>query len=373
MKNTSWLLSLLITTMSTACVSVNRPMVKENQPQLEKLTVPEGFKMSVFATDVQNARSMTLGEQGTLFVGSRGSGNVYALQDTDGDFQVDQRYTLASGLNMPNGVAFRKGALYVAEVNKIWRYDGIEDRLDNPPDPVLITDSLPDESWHGWKYIAFGPDDKLYVPVGAPCNICEREDQRYASILRMNPDGSEMEVYASGVRNTVGFAWHPVTQDLWFTDNGRDLMTDDVPPDELNHAAQAGQHFGFPYCHGGDVADPKFGSERSCSEFVAPVQKLAPHTAALGMKFYTDSLFPASYLGNIFIAEHGSWNRKEPLGYRITRVVLEGDEAVSYEPFVSGWLTEEGAWGRPVDILQYGDGSLLISDDHAHAIYRLSH
>lgn len=372
MKTLSLLLILVLLSSLLGCITVNRPMVDSQVPQLDKLLLPEGFKIQVFASEVNNARSLALGSEGTIFVGTR-AGSVYALQDTDGDYVADQRFVVASGLDTPNGVAFRDGALYVAEISKIWRYDNIEQQLADPPTPVLITDNLPEEGWHGWKYIAFGPDGKLYVPVGAPCNICEREDERYASILRMNPDGSEMEVYAAGVRNSVGFSWHPQSGELWFTENGRDLMGDDVPNDELNRATKAGQHFGFPYCHAGEFADPKFGSERNCSEFVPPVQQLSPHAAALGMKFYTDSLFPEAYRGNIFIAEHGSWNRSEPIGYQISRVVLEGNKAVKYAPFISGWLTETGAWGRPVDVLQLQDGSMLISDDQANAVYHLSY
>lgn len=362
-------LLFLLVCFQTACLNNN--LIKADAPLLDQIQLPDGFKIAVYAESVKNARSMALGEQGTVFVGSRSAGNVYALVDEDGDFIADQQYLIASGLNLPNGVAFREGALYVAEPDKVWRYDQIESHLANPPKPVLVSDAFPGDAWHGWKYIAFGPDEKLYVPVGAPCNICEKEDSRYASIMRMNADGSGLESFAKGVRNTVGFSWHPETEELWFTENGRDLLGDEVPNDELNRAPATDMHFGYPYCHAGDISDPRFGEKRSCTEFTAPVHKLAPHTAALGMKFYTGSMFPESYKHNIFIAEHGSWNRKEPIGYRIMRVQLEGNQVTSYEPFAAGWLKEGQAWGRPVDVLLLPDGSLLVSDDHADVVYRI--
>jgi glucose/arabinose dehydrogenase len=329
----------------------------------------------LFADTIDNARSLALGDKGTVFVGNRDGDKVYALVDENNDGTADKKYILAKGLNMPNGVAFHKGALYVAEVNKIWRLDNIEDQLANPPQPVLVSDNYPSDKHHGWKYIAFGPDDKLYVPVGAPCNICDdnERDNRYASITRMNPDGSGFEVFASGIRNTVGFAWHPQTKELWFTDNGRDMLGDDTPPDELNNAPKPGMHFGYPYCHAGDIKDPEYGDRHPCTDFTPPVQKLAPHTAALGMKFYTGDMFPAAYKNQVFIAEHGSWNRSEPMGYRIMLVKLEGNKAISYEPFAEGWLKNGKAWGRPVDVLQLKDGSLLVSDDFANVIYRISY
>ena len=279
---------------------------------------------------------------------------------------------------MPNGVAFRDGALYVAEVNRVLRYDGIESRLDDPPEPVVLNDQLPTERAHGWKYLGFGPDGKLYVPVGAPCNICDRtgEDPRFGTILRMNPDGTEEEIFAHGVRNSVGFDWHPGTGDLWFTNNGRDRLGDETPPDTLHHAPEPGLHFGYPFCHGGDLQDPEF-SNRSCSEFRAPARKLDPHVAAIGMTFYTGSMFPESFRNQVIIAEHGSWNRTDEaghIGYRLTVVRLEGDEAVGYETFVDGWLGADNEWwGRPADVLMLPDGSLLVSDDTAHAIYRITY
>lgn len=340
---------------------------------LDTLQLPPGFAIDVYASGVENARSMVRGDRGTIFVGTRSDGRVYGVVDADGDQRADRVVTIARDLNMPNGVAFRDGALYVAEVNRVWRYDDIEAKLDAPPTPVLVNGTLPTDEHHGWKFIAFGPDGWLYVPVGAPCNICDRrkDDPRYASILRMRPDGTGVEVFANGVRNTVGFTWHPRTGALWFTDNGRDMLGDDLPPDELNVASKAGLDFGYPYCHGGDLADPEFGGARPCRDFVPPVQKLGPHVAALGLRFYTGSMFPAEYRDQVIIAEHGSWNRSTPIGYRLTRVTLDGDRAVGYEPFVSGWLRDGKAWGRPVDVLVMPDGALLVSDDMADVIYRI--
>jgi glucose/arabinose dehydrogenase len=337
------------------------------------ITVPPGFAIRMFAAGVPGARSLALGSSGTVFVGTRGAGKVYALEDKNGDHQADRVVVVAQGLNSPNGVAFRGGSLYVAEVSRLLRFDAIESRLDDPPEPVVLRDDLPDDRHHGWKFIAFGPDGKLYVPVGAPCNVCERRDPRYASILRLDPDGSQLEVFAAGVRNTVGFDWHPESKVLWFTDNGRDMLGDDMPPDELNRAPRAGLHFGFPYCHGGDIPDPEFGAARACSSFVPPAQRLGPHVAALGMRFYTGTQFPAAYRGDVFIAEHGSWNRSVPIGYRVTRVRMDGERPTGYEVFASGWLDGRNVRGRPVDLLLLPDGSLLVSDDDAGAVYRISY
>jgi glucose/arabinose dehydrogenase len=354
------------------CVLV--PASGQQKLRLESITLPAGFRIDVFAGDVRNARSMVRGDKGTIFVGTRSAGNVYAVVDANGDHRADRVVTIASGLRSPNGVAFRDGALYVAEISRIHRFDRIEETLDAPKG-VVINEGYPTDGHHGWKLIAFGPDGWLYVPVGAPCNVCDRSgtDRRYASITRMRPDGSGPEVFAEGVRNTVGFDWHPDTKALWFTDNGRDMMGDDLPPDELNTAPRAGLHFGFPYCHGGTIADPEFGKARPCNQFAPPVQNLGPHVAALGMRFYTGSMFPAKYRKQIFIAEHGSWNRSRKIGYRVMLVRLEGDRAVSYEPFAEGWLQGESAWGRPVDVLVMPDGALLLSDDEAGAIYRISY
>lgn len=340
---------------------------------LGDITLPPGFSINIYADNVENARSLVLGDSGTLFVGTRSAGKVYAVLDRNHDARVDEVITIAEGLNMPNGVAFREGSLFVAEVNRVLRYDLIESRLINSPKPVIVTDSFPKDSHHGWKFIRFGPDGKLYVPVGAPCNVCERINPIYASITRINADGSIPEIFAHGVRNTVGFDWHPNTGELWFTDNGRDWLGDDLPPDELNRAPRKGMHFGFPYCHGGTIADPEFGSKRKCEEFVPPSIALGPHVAALGMRFYTGTMFPDLYRNQIFIAEHGSWNRTSPIGYRISLVRLHGSQAISYEVFAEGWLKNGRAWGRPVDVLVMPDGALLVSDDRAGVIYRISY
>jgi len=340
------------------------------------IKLPKGFKIELFAKDVVNARSMDLSPNGTLFVGTRDEGNVYALRDTNGDNKVDEKYTLLTEGNMPNGVAFKDGDLYVAEVNRILKFENIEENLQNPPKPVVVFDKYPEETHHGWKYIAFGPDEKLYVPVGAPCNVCDEEDDVYATITRLNTDGTGMEIVQNGIRNTVGFTWHPETKDLWFTDNGRDMMGDDIPACELNHATEDGMHFGFPYCHQGDLPDPKFGEGKNCTDYTAPVQKLGAHVAPLGIEFVTSEKFPAEYKNQILFAEHGSWNRSKKSGYRVMMVTVdENGNSTGYKPFAEGWLDNESddVWGRPVDLEFMPDGSMLISDDFADAIYRVSY
>jgi glucose/arabinose dehydrogenase len=340
--------------------------------ELSFISLPPGFHIHIFADSVENARSMCWGDNGTLFVGSRAAGNVYAIRDENDDAKADVKITIASGLNMPNGVAFHDGSLYVAEVSRILRYDDIEQRLGNPPQPVVVFDGYPTDGHHGWKFIRIGPDGRLYVPVGAPCNVCERADSIYSTITRLNLDGTGLEIYARGVRNSVGFDWSPHTGEMWFTDNGRDLMGDDLPPDELNRATRLGQHFGFPYCHGNGIVDPEHGEGRECEQFESPMRELGPHVAALGMRFNRSTDFPNTYRNKIFIAEHGSWNRTFPIGYRVMMVeVNERNEAVSYEPFAEGWLQGRTRYGRPVDIEFMPDGSMLISDDFANRIYRV--
>lgn len=356
---------------------------REQDFDINALVVPEGFHLSVFAEGVTGARQMALGENGTVFVGSRQPGLVHAVIDTNGDFTADEVKVIASDLRQPNGVAIRDGALYVATPTQLLRYDDIEAHLDAIPEPVVVRDDLPFEAnSHSWKFIAFGPDGKLYVPFGAPCNICEPPDG-FAVITRMNADGTGMETVAEGVRNTVGFDWHPETGHLWFTDNGRDMLGDDVPNDELNVVTEAGQHFGYPFCHQGDTADPEFGS-RPCSEFQPPVQKMGPHVAAIGMTFYTGDMFPESYRNAAIIAQHGSWNRSQPIGYRVMVAHTDGDTVTGYEPLIDGFLpgvrfdvdgkhTGEAALGRPADVLQLPDGSLLVSDDSGNRIFRLTY
>lgn len=338
---------------------------------LDRIKLPPGFEISVFADDVPGARSMALGDKGTLFVGSM-RGTVYAIHN-DGT-KATKVTTVASGLDSPNGVAVKDGALYVAEISRITRYDAIESRLDAPPKAAVVYDKYPGDKAHGWKFIRFGPDGWLYVPVGAPCNICEPGDP-YASITRLRPDGSAMEVYARGIRNSVGFDWDPRTKELWFTDNGRDLMGDDVPSDELDHAPRAGMNFGYPYCHQGDVADPEFGKKHACSEFTPPAAKLGAHVASLGMRFYTGSMFPAQYRDRVFIAEHGSWNRSKKSGYRVVQVKIDDGKVVDASVFAEGFLDvpSDKALARPVDVLVMPDGALLVSDDLNGAIYRISY
>ena len=359
---------------------VSIPAMAASQP-LERLTLPPGFAVEHWA-DVDNPRQMVLGRAdehgGTVFVGSMRAGSVHAVR-FDSEFKAQRVIRIASQLRMPVGVAYRDGDLYVSAISQILRFAAVEQQLDGMPKVAivsdlvteLVTDALPRDTHHGWKFIAFGPDGKLYVPIGAPCNICEPDPNRYANIMRMNADGSELEVFANGVRNSVGFDWHPQSSEFWFTDNGRDLLGDDQPPDELNRAPRAGMHFGYPYCHGGDLPDPEFGARRDCQSFSGPAQKLGAHVASLGMRFYTGKMFPAQYHNQIFIAEHGSWNRSKKTGYRISLVQLKDNKAISYETFASGWLQGESVSGRPADLLVLPDGSLLVSDDYANAIYRI--
>lgn len=341
--------------------------------RLSQIKLPPGFSISVFADKVPNARSLALSPRGIVYVGTRSAGKVYAVVDQNKDGRAEQVHTIASGLNMPNGVAWRNGALYVAEVSRVLRFDGIDDKLASPPKPVVVTNAYPRDGHHGWKFIRFGPDGMLYVPVGAPCNVCDPDNPIYSSITRISPQGGKPEIFARGVRNSVGFDWHPRSRELWFTENGRDWMGDNSPPDELNRAPRAGMHFGFPYCHAGTTLDREFGKGKTCQQYTPPVQNLGPHVAALGMRFYTGTMFPAEYRNQIFIAEHGSWNRSQPLGYRVTLVRLQGDRAVSYETFAEGWLSGGNAWGRPVDVEVLPDGSMLVSDDGADTIYRITY
>ncbi|WP_242927825.1 PQQ-dependent sugar dehydrogenase [Pontibacter vulgaris] len=340
---------------------------------LQRIKLPEGFRIDYYAKNVKNARSMAISPSGIVFVGTREDNKVYAVVDANKDGKADETVEIVSGLNSPNGVALKDGALYVAEINRILRFPDIENTYRNKPKYEVVTDKYPSDAHHGWKYIAFGPDGKLYVPVGAPCNICKSEKPIYASITTINPDGSGQEIYAEGVRNTVGFDWHPVTKELWFTDNGRDMLGDNMPPDELNRATKKGQHFGYPYCHAGTIADPEFGKQRSCDEFVKPVQTLSPHGASLGMKFYTGNMFPAEYKNQVFIAEHGSWNRSEKIGYRVALVTQDAAGKTTYKAFAEGWLQDGKEWGRPVDVAIMKDGSMLVSDDSNNAIYRITY
>ncbi len=355
------LLSITVFLSASAAVAEKLP--------LERIKLPPGFLISVYA-EVPGARSLALGSNATVFVGTMREGKVYAVVPSPSGTKV---HTLATRLNSPNGVAYRDGALYVAEINRILRFDRIEANLDAPPKPVLVTERYPREGHHGWKFIAFGPEGKLYVPVGGPCNVCEADPERYALISRINPDGSGYEVFARGVRNSVGFDWDPRTKELWFNDHGRDMLGDDLPSCELNHAPRAGMHFGFPYCHQGDTADPEFGARRACSEFTPPALKQGGHVAPDGLRFYNGKMFPDDYQNRIFIAQHGSWNRSKKNGYRVITVAVNGNRVEKSEVFAEGWMENEQVWGRPVDLLVMPDGALLISDDHAGVIYRVSY
>ena len=370
-------LLLLFTALLLGCSSDGQyESVRPSGETADYLSLPDGFSAELYAVNVPNVRAMTRSPNGILYAGTRGAGNVYAILDTDRDLKADSLITIASGLNLPVGVAWHEGDLYVSAVSKVLKFEDIDNHLDQPPDPVTVTDAYPAESHHGWKYIAFGPDDKLYVPVGAPCNICEREEEIFSTITRINPDGSGLEIVAHGVRNSVGFDWHPGTGELWFTENGRDFMGDNRPPDELNRIEKNGSHYGYPYIHSDDIRDPEFGEKGRDMDvdFIKPEQNLGPHVAALGMLFYTGDMFPGEYRNQILIAEHGSWNRSSKIGYRISMVRLQDSSAISYEPFVEGWLQpDETVLGRPVDLLQLPDGSVLVSDDYRNKIYRISY
>lgn len=355
--------------LAIGMASLTTCAIADSDIDLSKIRLPDGFRIEVYVEGVPDARSMALGANGTLFVASRRQGSVYAVPRPDG--RPLEPIVLAQDLSIPNGVAYRDGDLYVAEVTRITRFRGIEDRLDDIPEPEVFNDDLPPETHHGWRYIDFGPDGKLYVSVGAPCNVCDMEG--YGLIQRLSSDGKSTEVVAYGVRNSVGLNWHPETDELWFTDNGRDMLGNDLPAGELNRVEDEGAHFGFPYCHAGEVADPDFGAQRQCSEFVPPAQKLGPHVAPLGFLFYTGDMFPPEYRNQVLIAEHGSWNRTKKIGYRISKVGIDGSTATGYSVFTDGWLQDEKASGRPVDLLQLEDGSVLVSDDQSGAIYRISY
>jgi glucose/arabinose dehydrogenase len=374
--------------MSLLCASAGLLTLAASSLPVDNLQLPEGFSISVYADNVENARQMALSENGVLFVGSRKAGKVYALVDTNGDGRidnkVDKKYTIASGLNMPSGIAYKDGSLYVAAISKVLRYDDIESKLKSPPKPVVVTNTLPADKYHGWKYLGFGPDGNLYVPVGVPCNVCITHDKRHGSILRLDVKTGKAEIYANGIRNSVGFDWHPETKELWFTENGRDWMGDNNPPDELNRAYRKGLNFGFPYIHGNNIYDPEYeiseGLWDDPKRFLKPEWELNAHVAPLGMAFYTGEQFPAEYKNQIFIAQHGSWNRSEKTGYRLVVATLGKYKVESVEPFVTGWLQkgddieDDGMhWGRPVDVINMPDGSILVSDDYADAIYRVTY
>jgi glucose/arabinose dehydrogenase len=340
----------------------------EDPLPIKELKLPQGFKVETYISGIADARSLRIGDKGTVFVGNRQQDKVYAVIERGGKREA---IVIASALDRPNGLAFKDGTLYVAEGTKISKLENIEDKLDNPPKPVAIYSDFPDHRTHGWKFLGLGPDNKLYVNVGAPCDICE-PPAATAQIRRLNLDGSGAEPYALGVRNSVGFDFHPITKEFYFTDNGHDSLSEELPNDELNRVTKPGQHFGFPYCHQGDIPDNEFGHGRSCRQFVPPIAKLGPHAAALGMRFYTGTMFPAKYRGGIFIARHGSWNKSDKIGGDVIYVTLNRDGNVrSWEPFMTGFLKANAYVGRPVDVQPMRDGSLLVSDDYAGAVYRI--
>lgn len=375
MKNVFTFLLFALLLITIGCdKKTNTSVPSSNDTLLSQIKLPPGFHISIFAR-VTHARSLAVGENGTVFVGTKGDGKVYALVDANNDGIAEKTYIIASGLILANGVAYKNGSLYVAGLDSVWRIDNIESNLAHPGDRVLISDNFPGNRNHGSKYIGIGPDNKIYVAVGSPCNVCDSNvaDPRYGSIVRMNMDGSGYELFATGIRNSVGFDWQPQTNKLWFTDNGRDDLGDDIPSDELDYAPNMGMNFGFPYCNEGDLPDPTYGSQHSCDEFTPPIFKLGAHVASLGMKFYSGKMFPPEYKGQIFIAEHGSSNSSVPVGYRIVTIQVNGDQVIGSKVFAEGWQQGNKTWGRPVDLLQLKDGSLLVSDDFASVVYRITY
>lgn len=390
----SFLRLIILSFLGFAVAGCSNDAIDLSSEDLSRIKLPVGFSISVYAPGISNARSLALSPGGTLFIGTRQKDHIYAVRDLDDDGIADQVFHIGRSLEVPNGVAFKDGALFVAEVSRIIRYDNIEALLDeavNVTDgtksagnltrydlskidiSAVVTDQLPSDRHHGWRYIAFGPEGKLYVPIGAPCNVCNRGDP-YATISRMNPDGSDFEIVARGVRNSVGFDWHPESGDLWFSDNGRDNLGDDIPPDEINRLRGPEGHFGFPFVHAGTILDPEFGQEQTPTDLQAPVQLLGAHVAPLGIEFYTGASFPEAYRGLLFVTEHGSWNRSSKVGYRIATLRVDPDSlSPVYTSFAEGWLTGELAWGRPVDVEMMFDGSLLVSDDLAGVIYRIAY
>jgi glucose/arabinose dehydrogenase len=370
--------NLLTTLTATAAVALAGFTAPAADLPLDQIKLPDGFSISVFADAVPGARTLAVGDKGTVFVGTRRPGKVHAFADTDGDNKADKAYVVAEGLTNPNGVIFQDGSLYVGEISRILRYDDIENKLDAPPEPVVVTDALPTEAAHGSKYLSFGPDGRLYFGIGAPCDSCDPtadfEDDRLGTITSMNADGSDIKPYVSGVRNSVGLAWHPKNGTLYFTDNGRDGLGDDVPDCELNRVTEAGQHFGNPYFHAGDVPDPVHGEGKNANDYVKPVQNLGPHVTPLGLHFYTGKQFPKAYKNRLFIALKGSSNRTVKIGYSIKQATLDKKGNVAkYEDFATGWLYRGKFWGRPVDVQVANDGALLVSDEQAGVVYRIAY
>jgi len=355
---------LLLSVFASNCVA--------QEADLSSLRLPDGFSVSIYA-EVENPRQLALGANNTVFVGSL-RGRVYAITNPDGDANSNGITAVAERLNTPNGVAYHDGDLYIGEIGRISKIEGIDNKLSSPQATTTVNDSLPTRRHHGFKFLHVGPEEKNYLPVGAPCNVCE-EDEIYGTILNMNLDGSDLQIIANGVRNSVGFDFHPESGELWFTDNGRDMMGDDIPACEINRISEFGQHFGFPYIHQGDLPDPRFGSGHDPDDYTAPVLKLGAHVAPLGLAFYRGNSFPNGFNNTVFWAEHGSWNRSEKDGYRVMMGQINADNTAitTHTPFVEGWLQGQRNWGRPVDILNMPDGSVLISDDMANVIYRVAY
>ena len=369
----------LATTLAAAAVALTgaTATLAADLP-LEHIQLPEGFSISVYSDAVPGARTIAQGDKGTVFVGTRRQKTIYALVDTDGDHKADKTYTITEGLENPNGLLFRDGALYVGEINRILRYDDIESNLENPSAPVVVTDALPKEAAHGSKYFAVGPDNRLYFGIGAPCDHCDPttdyNDARLGTITSMNFDGSDIQPYVTGVRNSVGLAFHPKNGTLYFTDNGRDNLGDDAPHCELNRVTEPGQHFGNPYIHGGDVPDPEHGAGKNPDDYVKPIQQLGPHVTPLGLTFYTASQFPKAYKNRLFVVLKGSSNRSIKIGAEVKQLTLDkAGNVKSYDDFAKGWLYRGEYWGRPIDVQVANDGALLVSDEQAGALYRIAY
>jgi glucose/arabinose dehydrogenase len=365
--------SYLLNPVSNAPAKTIEVSSTDRYPELKELRLPVGFSISVYSDQVENARAMAVSPSGVVFVASRTTGKVFAVVDSNQDFVADKVITVVEGLDSPIGITLLKGALYVSEISRVVRIDNIEQTYANKPAITVVKDDFPKDKWHGEKIIKAGPDGKLYIPIGAPCNVCDKENEPYAKIYRMNPDGSNFEVYARGIRNSVGFAWEPKSKELWFTDNGRDLLGDNMPSCELNRVTHAGQHFGFPFCHSGVLLDPEFGANKSCADYVAPEAKLGPHVAPLGLAFYEGTQFPEQYRQQLFVAEHGSWNRTQKIGYRVQLITLVNNQVISDTPFIEGFVQGDKVLGRPVDVAFLRDGSMLVSDDFRGRLYRVTY
>ena len=342
---------------------------------IDHLDIDPRFKISIFASDLDQPRQMIESKNGTIFIGER-SGQIIALIDSDGNGQADSKRVIADDLTYSTGVSIFEGDLYFSEISKIWKIQDIENWLQKNssgfPEKILVTQDLPEDKWHGWKWLQHNAEGDIYTNVGAPCNICISENPQYASIIRLRDDN--WEYVARGVRNSVGFDFHPETSKLYFGDNGRDWLGDNSPACELNRVDEDGLFYGFPYQHALNVKDPEYGDLESGYDYVDPILELGAHVAPTGLAFYDGEMFPKKYKNNIFITLHGSWNRSKKVGYKVVRVVLDGEgDVVDIKDFISGWLDGETVLGRPAAPLIISDGSLLISDDKANVIYRITY